>query len=57
MSKSPSLQEDNFEKPTGVSTEVNAELAEILSWSDEERAVREKALLRKMDLRLVPWMT
>lgn len=58
MSKTSSIQEEHVEKPSAVApSEVNAELAEILSWSDEERAAREKALLRKMDVRLVPWMT
>lgn len=36
---------------------MNPELEEILSWSPEEYAERERRLLRKMDIRLVPWMT
>jgi len=33
------------------------QLAEILSWSPEKRAEAERKLLRKMDIRLIPWMT
>lgn len=35
----------------------NEHLAAIMAMSPEERALAEKKLLRKIDMRLVPWMT
>lgn len=63
MSKTSSLQEEHIddsmmrEKTMAAAAASNPELEQILSWSPEEYAAQEKKLLRKMDLRLVPWMT
>jgi hypothetical protein len=35
----------------------NEALAEILAWSPEQREEAERKLVRKMDFRLIPWMT
>lgn len=61
MSKTSSFQEEHFDETmrekTLAAAATNPELEQILSWSPEEYAAQEKKLLRKMDLRLVPWMT
>lgn len=61
MSKTSSLQEEHFDdtmrEKTAAQAATNPELETILSWTPEEYAEQEKKLLRKMDLRLVPWMT
>lgn len=41
----------------GDHTVQNPHIEAFLAMSPEERAATEKKLLRKMDLRLIPWMT
>lgn len=60
MSKISSFQEEPYDetmREKAAAKATNPELETILSWTPEEFAAEEKKLLRKMDLRLVPWMT
>ena len=50
---------DGSSTPTGSSLKEHDDpaLAEVLALSPEERAAAERKLVRKIDMRLIPWMT